>query len=192
MKTPIIRPEDIPKEDLPVNPPVEIRAGKYKHTRAYNAKMRAEAAKKKRIAKHEKEMFGDPLVSPLIRDLPVEPELKISISAILKAKMAKKAPRSERSYAELISDALLDLAAQGNVRALEEVLNRVDGKVTERQVEHKLPVTLIWTAVGDCPKPIIPENPKEEVIDAPNDSVETNTIHEDIRSEPEVQGESSS
>ena len=67
------------------------------------------------------------------------------LTNILKDKLKELDSKTLISKAELIIDKLIELALNGYFPAIQEVLDRIDGKITDtHKIEGELPVTLIF------------------------------------------------
>jgi hypothetical protein len=84
------------------------------------------------------------------------PSIESSLTSLLKKKMICLSPDDVRTWAEVISDRLLKLASGGNMFAITEVLNRVDGRVTEtHKIESDGKIILNFVPVESAPLPLM-------------------------------------
>ena len=62
------------------------------------------------------------------------PPKNVSITALLKDRATQIDPETGKTYAQLVADKIYDMAVGKfpNLTAAQEILNRIDGKVTER------------------------------------------------------------
>jgi hypothetical protein len=74
------------------------------------------------------------------------PPKLISITSYLKEHLAEVDEATGKNYAELVALKLIELAIGGDLEAIREILNRVDGKVIEKhEIDGQIPVTLIFS-----------------------------------------------
>jgi hypothetical protein len=70
---------------------------------------------------------------------------KVSITRLLEDKLLEWDGKTMKPKAELIADKLIDLAISGYFPAIQEVMDRIDGKITDvHRLEGMAPVTLIF------------------------------------------------
>jgi len=70
---------------------------------------------------------------------------ELRLGNIIKEILCKSDWQTRKQHAVLIAEALITQAEQGNMLAISEILNRVDGKVAERHQVESAPITLIFT-----------------------------------------------
>jgi hypothetical protein len=86
------------------------------------------------------------------------PPKLISITSQLKEHLCEIDEATEKTKAEIIVEKLIDLALAGNLEAIKEIMNRVDGKVVERhEIENKTPVTLVFMPAQTTQVEYMPE-----------------------------------
>jgi hypothetical protein len=88
----------------------------------------------------------DPTTGLILPDPSNPPKLKkISITKILEDKLLEWDKKTFKPKAEMIADKLIELAISGYFPAIQEVMDRIDGKITDvHKLEGMAPVTLIF------------------------------------------------
>lgn len=86
------------------------------------------------------------------------PRKELSITEYLRAYLVKNP-----AQLHMIARAWLDAIKRGNSQALQELLNRFEGRVVEKhEVENKQSITLVFQPAGQVTE-IAPREPKEVV-----------------------------
>jgi len=93
-----------------------------------------------------KKRVTDPDTGQFIPNPNEPPKLrKVSITRLLEDKLLEWDKKTLKPKAELIADKLIELAIGGYFPAIQEVLDRIDGKITDiHKIEGITPVTLIF------------------------------------------------
>jgi hypothetical protein len=78
------------------------------------------------------------------------PQSHLPFTAALMKMLDKRVPNDlrGRTYVELITEVLFLKAGEGEIRAIKEIADRIEGKVSQaRQVEKSAPpeITIIWS-----------------------------------------------
>ena len=106
------------------------------------------------------------------------PRGAVSITPILHEILATKDPKTGKTKAYMVAQALVTLAASHrSLPAIVEIMNRIDGKVIERHsLEGTLPVTLVFRPArelnGQSDKQEIVEATEVKELEAPRETKE--------------------
>jgi hypothetical protein len=93
------------------------------------------------------------------------PPKLVSITSYLKKDLATIDEKTGKTYAEIVAQKLIDLALGGDLEAIKEILNRIDGKVLDKhEIDANIPVTLIFTPAYKTEPETLP-SPQGSLID---------------------------
>lgn len=117
----------------------------------------------------------DPETGMFLRNPDLPPKMKkVSITRLLEDKLLEWDKKTLKPKAEMIADKLIDLALGGYFPAIQEVMDRIDGKITDvHKLEGLTPITLIFEPAqprDNLPKISIEGEVKElpEGVSCPN------------------------
>lgn len=84
------------------------------------------------------------------------PPKDICITSLVKEFLAKEA-QGGKTHAQLVAEAIVKLAEdyrfKGNVSAIKELLDRIEGKVPDtHKIESDIPISIVYKQVGDAIK----------------------------------------
>jgi hypothetical protein len=103
---------------------------------------------RKQIIKRNKELMGVQVVHSNTKHMELIDPDKISVSEHIKILLGLIEPESGSTRAQQVANRLIQLALAGDMEAIKEVLNRVDGRVLERhEVKSDQPISITFVPV---------------------------------------------
>lgn len=136
-------------KDLPILPPEEYDDIHLKKRKLYKLHLSKadrktqnlrEAARKARVIKKKMERYNEAMMEGKVVHIPKE----LQIGTIIKDILCREDAQTHKSHAILIAESLISMAEKGNMMAIAEILNRVDGKVAEKHTVESAPITLLF------------------------------------------------
>lgn len=93
---------------------------------------------------------------------------ELQLGPIIREILAREDYHTRKSNAIMIAERLVETAKQGNLMAITEILNRVDGRVTEKHEISSAPITLVFKPADSDSALITPTiSAQVEILPAP-------------------------